>query len=63
MGEQVAGQAHAECAGARYPRSTHRPPLTGPHKQLTHLACYAGWPNAMSAMTQLKAIDKARQSG
>lgn len=23
---------------------------------LTHLAFYAGWPNAMTAMTQLKAI-------
>ncbi|MEU2543433.1 carboxymuconolactone decarboxylase family protein [Streptomyces iakyrus] len=30
---------------------------------VTHLAFYAGWPNAMSAMTQLKAIvDKADES-
>ncbi|MFF7378344.1 carboxymuconolactone decarboxylase family protein [Streptomyces massasporeus] len=30
---------------------------------LTHLAFYAGWPNAMSAMTQLKAVvDKAGES-
>ncbi|GGU33876.1 carboxymuconolactone decarboxylase family protein [Streptomyces coeruleorubidus] len=30
---------------------------------ITHLAFYAGWPNAMSAVTQLKAIvDKADES-
>ncbi|WP_030235006.1 carboxymuconolactone decarboxylase family protein [Streptomyces sp. NRRL S-455] len=30
---------------------------------ITHLAFYAGWPGAMSAMTQLKAIvDKADES-
>jgi len=31
---------------------------------ITHLAFYAGWPNAMTAMTRLKEIvDKADQSG
>ncbi|MEV7388101.1 MULTISPECIES: carboxymuconolactone decarboxylase family protein [unclassified Streptomyces] len=31
---------------------------------LTHLAFYAGWPNAMTAMTQLKEIvENADQSG
>ncbi|MHB9857400.1 carboxymuconolactone decarboxylase family protein [Streptomyces sp. YIM S03343] len=31
---------------------------------LTHLAFYAGWPNAMSAVTQLQTIvDEAESSG
>ncbi|MET7474379.1 carboxymuconolactone decarboxylase family protein [Streptomyces sp. NPDC005648] len=31
---------------------------------ITHLAFYAGWPNAMTAMTQLKEIvEKAERSG
>ena len=31
---------------------------------ITHLAFYAGWPNAMTAMTQLKEIvEKSDQSG
>ena len=31
---------------------------------ITHLAFYAGWPNAMTAMTQLKEIvEKAEQPG
>ncbi|MFI5679863.1 carboxymuconolactone decarboxylase family protein [Streptomyces sp. NPDC050509] len=31
---------------------------------LTHLAFYAGWPNAMTAVTQLKAIvEESEQSG
>ncbi len=29
---------------------------------ITHLAFYAGWPNAMSAVTQLKKIAEVRES-